>query len=72
MNGSELKEHEFFAAIKEKREPNASLAIRPGDADVPRLGDQKRDDLAPELRAFGDGTRAGLNGIMATSVRRRR
>jgi 2-hydroxy-4-carboxymuconate semialdehyde hemiacetal dehydrogenase len=26
MNGIELQDREFFAAIREKREPNASLA----------------------------------------------
>jgi len=26
MNGIELQDREFFAAIKEKREPNASVA----------------------------------------------
>ena len=26
MNGIELEDREFFAAIKEKREPNSSLA----------------------------------------------
>ena len=26
MNGSELQDREFFAAIRERREPNASVA----------------------------------------------
>ncbi len=35
MNGIELQDREFFAAIKEKREPNASVAQMPaGDADA--------------------------------------
>jgi len=38
MNGIELEDREFFAAIKEKREPNASLAqCLPAMATLDRL-----------------------------------
>ncbi len=45
--------------------PGAALA---GAGDVPRLAGQKRDYLAAQLRAFRDGTRAGLNGIMGDAA----
>ena len=39
-----------------------------GAGDVPLLAGQKRDYLARQLRAFRDGTRAGLNGIMGDAA----
>jgi len=39
-----------------------------GAGDVPRLAGQKRDYLAAQLRAFRDGTRAGLNSIMGDAA----
>ena len=61
MNGIELQDREFFAAIKEKREPNSSVAqMLPGDADarpartdagrLNRRGAAQRRRLCAELR----------------------
>ena len=41
MNGIELQDREFFAAIREEREPNASVAqVLPCYAVLHRLGQQ--------------------------------
>ena len=39
MNGIELQDREFFAAIQEKREPNASIASAAGDAHARHAGE---------------------------------
>ena len=48
MNGIELQDREFFAAIKEKREPNASVAqVFPAMQTLDRLEKSLRENQAP-------------------------